>query len=299
MKVGLLTWGNDRRDPDGPALAECGRARGHEISEFTLADIRYVPRVTGGFDLAAAGRPIQYYDAIISRAGLYGDDWRDRVERLTLLSSVPGVRLFDPADAWVRGYSKLECTQRLADGGIPAPPTRSATTMADIELAHQEWGAIIVKPSFEFAGTDVERITDPAAPADRDLAADLLARYGTLACMPYYPTEYGEYRLNVAGDTSCVTMFKLPPLGAWRCKTLQGATFERLDAPTELAEMAFRAARLMGLTLAGVDALPTADGFVILEVNPIPGWLDMLGEQARQETLAGIYDWVEKQTAAG
>jgi ribosomal protein S6--L-glutamate ligase len=54
----------------------------------------------------------------------------------------------------------------------------------------------------------------------------------------------------------------------------------------------------MGLTLAGVDALPTGDGFVILEVNPVPGLLDMLEEGVRQETFAGMYDWVEKQAAA-
>lgn len=297
MKVGVLTWDNTELDPDGPALAEQGRARGHEISLFALEDVRYVPRAAGGFGLSLAGEPAESFDAIISRAKLYGDDWQDRVERLTLLSNVPGVQLHAPADAWVRGYSKLQCTQRLAEGGIPVPPTRSATTMEDIELAHHEWGAIIVKPSFQFSGTDVERITDLAA--QKDLAVDLLNRYHTLACMPYWPTEYGEYRLTVAGDTSCVTTFKLPPVGVWRCKTLEGATFERIDAPAELEDMAFRAVRLMGLTLAGVDALPTSDGFLILEVNPVPGMLDMLGEEARQETLAGVYDWVEKQAAAG
>ena len=295
MKVGVLTWDNTGLDLDGPAMAECGRARGHQTGMFSLEDVRYVPRAAGGFELSLAGEPAQSYDAIISRAKLYGDDWQDRVERLTLLSNVPGVRMHAPADAWVRGYSKLQCTQRLAEGGIPVPPTRSATTLEDIELAHQEWGAIIVKPSFQFSGTDVERITDVAA--QKNLALDLLNRYSTLACMPYWPTEYGEYRLTVAGDT-CVSMFKLPPLGAWRCKTLEGATFERIDAPAELEDLAFRATRLMGLTLAGVDALPTKDGFVILEVNPVPGLLDMLGEEARQETFAGIYDWVEKQAAA-
>jgi ribosomal protein S6--L-glutamate ligase len=292
MKVGVLTWDNTGLDPDGPALAEHGRARGHELSLFALEDVRYVPRAAGGFDLSLAGEPAESFDAIISRAKLYGDDWQDRVERLTLLSNIPGVRLHAPADAWVRGYSKLQCTQRLAAGGIPVPPTRSATTMEDIEIAHQEWGAIIVKPSFQFSGTDVERITDLAA--QKDLAEDLLSRYRTLACMPYFPTEYGEYRLTVAGDTSCVTTFKLPPVGVWRCKTLEGATFERVDAPAELEDMAFRAVRLMGLTLAGVDALPTEDGYLILEVNPVPGMLDMLGEEARQETLAAVYDWVEK-----
>lgn len=296
MKIGVLTWDNTGLDPDGPALAEHGRGRGHETSLFALEDVRYIPRAKGGFDLSLAGELAQSYDAIISRAKLYGDDWQDRVERLTLLSNVMGARLHAPADAWVRGYSKLQCTQRLALGGIPVPPTRSATTLEDIGTAHQDWGTIIVKPSFQFSGTDVEQITD--LEAQKDLALDLLQRYHTLACMPYWPTEYGEYRLTVGG-TSCVTTFKLPPVGAWRCKTLEGATFERIQAPVELEDIAFRAVRLMGLTLAGVDALPTDDGYLILEVNPVPGMLDMLGEEARQETLAGVYDWVEKQAAAG
>ncbi len=297
MRVGVLGWDHGELDKDSIALQDFGRARGHETALFTLEDFRYIPVASGGFDLLLAGAPARSFDAVISRANLYGDDWQDRVERLTILSNVPGVRVFDPAEAWVAGYSKLQCAQRLAACGLPALPTRSATSMADIELACQEWGTIIVKPSFQFSGTDVERITDPAA--DRDLLLDLLSRYSTLACVPYWPTEYGEYRLTVAGDTSCVTTFKLPPVGVWRCKTKEGATFERVDAPPELVDIAFRATRAMGLTLAGVDALPTDDGYAVLEVNPVPGYLDMLGEEARQETLTAMYDWVEKQLAAG
>lgn len=41
--------------------------------------------------------------------------------------------------------------------------------------------------------------------------------------------------------------------------------------------------------------MATDDGYVILEVNPVPGGLGVFGEEARRETLAGIYDWVEKQ----
>ena len=295
MKVGLLGWDHGELDLDVPAYLETGRSRGHDLSVFTLEEITYVARRSGGFDLRLAGEPAQSFDAILSRAKLYGDDWQDRVERLTLLSQVPGVRLFDPADAWVRGYSKLLCTERLAAAGLPVAPTRSVTSVEDVEEALVQWGDVVVKPSFQFSGTDVERIT--ALPDEEEVVRDLLSRYVTLACMPHYPTEHGEYRLNVAGDTSCVTTFKLPPLGIWRCKTLEGATFERVEAPPELAEMAFRAARAMGLSLAGVDALPTPEGYVILEANPVPGMLNMLGDEARQDTLDGLYDWVERQTA--
>jgi hypothetical protein len=33
---------------------------------------------------------------------------------------------------------------------------------------------------------------------------------------------------------------------------------------------------------------------VILEVNPVPGFLDIFGEGPRRETLKAVYDWVEK-----
>jgi ribosomal protein S6--L-glutamate ligase len=297
MKVGILTWDKAGYDPDEPALAEAGRTRGHAISMFAIEDVSYVPRARGGFDVFVAGEPAQSFDAIISRADLNGDyshgSWQDRVERLTLLSSVPGVRVFDPADVRVRA-SKLQGTQRLADAGIPVPPTRSATSMADVAHACREWGTIVVKPSFEMRGRGVERITDLAAQDQADLVGDLLGRYKTLACMPYYPTEYGEYRLTIGGDTSCVTALKIPPVGVWRCKSRQGATYERTDAPAELEEMAFRAVRLMGLTLSSVDALPAEDGYIILEVNSVPGSLSIFGREACQETLTGVYHWVER-----
>ena len=72
-------------------------------------------------------------------------------------------------------------------------------------------------------------------------------------------------------------MLKLPAYGSWRVKTLEGATFERLDTPPELAELALRATRAMGMTLAGLDILPTPDGYVVLEVNPVAGFLNIFG----------------------
>ena len=71
-----------------------------------------------------------------------------------------------------------------------------------------------------------------------------------------------------------------------------------MSTPRELEELAFHAARAMGMTVSGMDALPTPDGYVILEVNPVPGLLNMLGEAARTGTLNGLCDWVERQAAA-
>ena len=199
------------------------------------------------------GEPADSFDAVICRANLYGDwhhrpftGWEERLERLQSISAVLGPRMFDPAEVWFAGYSKFLTAQKLAAAGLPAPPTRSATSMADVAAAVAEWGPTVVKPSFGLRAMDVERVTDPADPAAVALVERLLDSYGALLCTPYYPTEFGEFRITVAGEAHPIDMLKLPAYGSWRVKTLEGATFERLDTPPELADLALRATRAMG-----------------------------------------------------
>jgi ribosomal protein S6--L-glutamate ligase len=300
VKIGVLGWDHGDEDPDSPGLAEAGRGLGHDTSLFTLDEVSYAAAASG-LRVLLGGEPAESFDAVICRANLYGDwhtrpftGWEERLERLQSVSAVLGGRMFDPADVWFAGYSKFLTAQKLAAAGLPAPPTRSAVSMADVAAAVAQWGPTVVKPSFGLRAMDVERVTDPADPAAVAMVERLLGSYGTLLCTPYYPTEYGEFRLTVAGEAMPINMLKLPGYGAWRVKTLEGASFERLEAPAELADLALRAARAMGMTLAGLDILPTPDGYVILEVNPVAGFLNIFGEGPRQETFAAVYDWVEK-----
>ncbi|MCG3039817.1 ATP-grasp domain-containing protein [Streptomyces sp. S1A] len=296
MKIGLLGWDYSGIDPDGTSLVEYGRERGHDTSFFTLEEIAYHPGPEG-VELTLKGEPAASFDAVINRSKLYGDDWRDRVERLAMLSNVPGPMLFDPVDVWLTGYSKFLMAQKLAAAGLPVPPVRSAASLADVETAFEEWGDIILKPSYGYRGQDVERIRDFGS--QKEVAEDLLARFSTVLCQPYYPTEGGEYRISVAGDTTPINMLKLPPAGSWRCKTLEGASFERIDAPDELVDLSVRATRVLGMTLSGLDVLPHEGGYMILEVNPVPGFLSVLGAEQHRQVLAGVYDWVERKVQEG
>jgi hypothetical protein len=47
--------------------------------------------------------------------------------------------MFDPAEVWFAGYSKLLTARKLAAAGLPAAPTRSATSMADVAVAVAEY----------------------------------------------------------------------------------------------------------------------------------------------------------------
>lgn len=303
MKVGILGWdhgvmGPDgprgEYDPDGPALVEHGRRRGHDTTLFTLEEVSYVPG-RQGMDVLLAGQPATSFDAIISRAKLYGDDWRDRVERLTMVSGVPGIRMFDPVDVWTTTYSKFLMLQRLARAGVPVAPCRSATTLGEVEAAFDEWQDVIIKPSYGYRSKGVERITDLTA--QKAQIEDLLAGWGTMLCIPFYPTQYGEYRITVAGETVPLCLLKLPPLGQWRHRVSEGASYERIEPPSELRDIALRAARAMGITLASLDVLPTETGYVVLEINCIPGFLHMYGAETHRAILDGAYEWVERHSS--
>jgi ribosomal protein S6--L-glutamate ligase len=304
MKIGILLWDYSGIDADALALLEFGKRRGHEMSGFTLEEIEY-RGADGRATVLAKGVDVDGYDAVISRANLIGDVWqqdlaataglwRDRVERLTMLSNALGPRLFDPVDAWLCGMSKFLMAQRLAEGGFPVPPFRSVSSVEDAAAALADWGDIILKPSYGLRGIDVERVTD--LDADRSIVDSQLARYGTVFCQPFYPTQYGELRITVCGEATPINMLKLPAAGSWRCKTLEGASWERFDAPDELIDLSVRAARHQGLTWAGLDILPTPDGYRILEVNMVPGFLAIFGDGPAAEGHAGIFDWIEKRS---
>ncbi|MFR9676041.1 ATP-grasp domain-containing protein [Streptomyces sp. TR06-5] len=293
MKIGVLGWDYSGIDPDGHSLVEHGRRRGHETSFATLDEVTYVPG-PDGVEVLLAGEPVRSFDAFINRSRCFGADSQERMERLRMIGSTPGVRLFAPADAWQTASSKFLTAQRLARAGLPTPPVRSISSLPEVEAACAEWGDVILKPSDGYGGADVERIADFGA--EKDIAEELLARTSNLLCQPFYPTKGGEFRITVAGDTAPINILKLPPPGSWRCKTLEGASFERYDAPEELLDISLRATRALGLTLAGLDILPHEGGYLILEVNEVPGFLSILGPAQHRQVLDGVYDWVERET---
>lgn len=294
MKIGVLGWDYSGIDPDGLSLLEHGRERGHEMSFATLDEVAYVPG-PDGVDVTIAGEPARAFDAFINRSRGFGPDGQERMERMRMLDNVPGVRLFSPADRCQIVNSKFLTAQRLAQVGLPTPPVRSVTSLPEVEAACAEWGDVILKPSYGYGGADVERIADFGA--DKHIAEKLLAQEPTLVCQPFYPTEGGEYRITVAGDVTPMNILKLPLPGTWRCKTMEGASFERFDAPDDLLDLSVRATRALGLTLAGIDILPHDGGYLILEVNEVPGFLSIMGSVEHRKILDGVYDWVEREVA--
>jgi len=85
--------------------------------------------------------------------------------------------------------------------------------------------------------------------------------------------------------------------GEFRSNLHRGGTAEVVKLTRKEKETAVAAARAMGLTVAGVDMLPSARGPLILEVNSSPGLEGI--EQATHKDIAGeIIKYLERQYEA-
>lgn len=274
MRVGVVGW--DRTEFESLHLVSTSRERGHEAELFTLDDVSW-GAVDDGYGVLAAGHRACDFDVIVSRAQLRRERWQSDLERLTLLSNLPDTPIIDPAAEFVAAESKFVQLQLIGAAGLPVLPTVCCASTGDVRDVLATWGDTVLKPSFGLEGNDVERVW-----AGRELpaaAARLLERHGTVLAQPYVPHPGGDVRLTVLDDEVVLSFRRIPQRGGWKANVAQGARVEMLpDPPAELVEMALRASRAMGITIAGVDVLPLRDGHVIVEINDGPGWHPLAAE---------------------
>jgi ribosomal protein S6--L-glutamate ligase len=76
----------------------------------------------------------------------------------------------------------------------------------------------------------------------------------------------------VIGGEAVAAMRRSAKEGDFRSNIHRGGAGERAEAGPAVAELARRAARAVGLDIAGVDILESARGPLVLEVNSSPGF---------------------------
>ncbi|MDS0474167.1 RimK family alpha-L-glutamate ligase [Natrinema sp. 1APR25-10V2] len=83
-----------------------------------------------------------------------------------------------------------------------------------------------------------------------------------------------DLRVYVVGDEIVGAMYRYAPDNDWRTNVALGGSVEDAtdDLPEEAAEMARRAANVVGLDYAGVDLVEGDEGWFVLEVNPTAGF---------------------------
>jgi ribosomal protein S6--L-glutamate ligase len=184
-----------------------------------------------------------------------------------------GVPVLSSAIPIARSRDKLRALQLLSRFGIDIPRTVMCRYREEVPQAVEMVGGLpcIIKLIQGTQGIGV-MIANTAAEVEGML--DTLWKLGQEILLQELVGESRgrDVRALVVGDRVVAAMRRTARAGEFRSNIHRGGVAEALSLEREYAEVAVKAARVMGLEVAGVDMLEARTGPKIMEVNSSPGF---------------------------
>jgi ribosomal protein S6--L-glutamate ligase len=293
MKIGILS--RNKKLYSTAKLVAAAEARGHELQ--VINPVRcYMNIASFKPSIHYDGKSLTGFDAIIPRIGASVTFYGTAVVRQF---EMMGVFCLNESVAISRSRDKLRSLQLLARKGIGLPVTGFASSPADTEdLLDLVGGAPVVVKLLE--GTqgkgivlaETRKAAESVVEAFRNLDANFLVQE--------FIKEAGgaDIRCFVIGEKVVASMMRQAQEGEFRSNLHRGGSAQVIKITPEERSTAARAARIMGLNVAGVDILRSNHGPVVMEVNSSPGLEGI--EQATGKDVAGmIIEYIEKNAKAG
>ncbi len=241
-------------------------ARVYDTLRCNMVVARDVPRLLyGGRDIAATDLhvAIPRIGASITGYGL------SVVNQLELM----GVPVLAAATPIARSRDKLRALQLLSRFGIDIPRTVMCRFREDVPEAVETVGGLpcIIKLIQGTQGVGVMLATTMAEVQGMLEALWTLGQEILLQEM-VAESRGRDVRALVVGDRVVAAMRRTARSGEFRSNIHRGASAEAVELPREFAETAVKAARVIGLEVAGIDMLEARSGPKIMEVNSSPGF---------------------------
>ena len=249
----------------------------------------------GSVDVLHKGKPFSY-DAIIPRIGhsitQHGVAVLRHIEQL-------GMWTANTSQGILQSRDKLHASQILARNRIPIPRTVYVRDILDVEQAIDAVGGlpVVVKVT---QGTQGEGVfLRHTAFEVRNLVQGLLLTGKSVLVQEYIAESHGkDIRALVVGDRVVACMRRRARGREFRSNFHLNGTVENVQLPEGYAEAACRAARVLGLNIAGVDLLEGNHGPLVLEVNSSPG-LEGIEKASGVNVAGAIVEYIMEDTAFG
>lgn len=277
-------------------LVESGKARGHEID--IIDPTKCYMNITSNRPKIyyKGGEELKGYDAIIPRLGtsttFYGSSVLRQFE-------VMGVYSVNDSVAIVRSRDKLRSLQLLSRKGLGMPVTAFANSPHAIDHVLEMVGGppVIIKLIEGTQGLGVV-LAETKSAAESVIQAFQGLKANILVQEFIAESEGTDIRCFVVGDKVVGSMLRKGREGEFRSNVHRGGSAHAIKITPEERSTAVRAARAMGLKVAGVDILRSNHGPLIMEVNSSPGLQGI--EKATEKDLAGkIIAFIEKDHVKG
>jgi ribosomal protein S6--L-glutamate ligase len=276
-------------------MVEEAEAKGHEARVIDPL-LCYMTIASQRPTIHYKGEELIGVDAIIPRIGASITFYGTAVVRQFEMMNVYSV---NESVAISRSRDKLRSLQLLARKGIGLPVTGFAhSTKYTNDLIELAGGAPLVIKLLE--GTqgigvvlaETDKASESVIEAFRGLKQNILVQE--------FIKEAGgaDIRCFIIGDKVVAAMKRQGAEGEFRSNLHRGGNASIVRLTPEERLTAVRAAKIMGLNVAGVDLLRSNHGPVIMEVNSSPGLEGI--EKATEKNVAGmIIDFIEKQAKPG
>lgn len=237
------------------------------------------------------GKEIEQFDAVIPRIGssvtFYGCAVLRQFEMMRTY-------VINDSVAITRSRDKLRSLQLLSRKGLGLPVTGFAHSPDDIpDLITMVRGAPLVIKLLE--GTQgIGVVLAETNQAAESVIQAFMGLKANIMVQEYIKEARGaDIRCLVVGDKVVASMKRQAAEGEFRSNLHRGGTASVIRITPEERSTAIRAAKAMGLRVAGVDLLRSNHGPVIMEVNSSPGLQGI--ETATGRDIAGlIIEHIEK-----
>lgn len=293
MKIAVLS--RNRKLYSTRRIIEAAESRGHEV---TVIDVLrcYMNIVSRNPSVHLEGKELESFDAVIPRIGASVTSYGTAVLRQF---EVMGVYTLIESVALARSRDKLRSLQLLSRKGIGLPVTGFANKPGDTkDLVKMVGGAPLVIKLLE--GTqgigvvlaETSKAAESVIEAFMGLKADILVQE--------FIEEAGgsDIRCLVVGGKVVAAMRRQAPEGEFRSNLHRGGSASLVKISPEERQTAVSAAKILGLSVAGVDLLRSERGPLVMEVNSSPGLEGI--EAASGKDVAGIIiDHLEKNARPG
>lgn len=270
MKIAILS--NGPGNYSTKRLKEVARARGHEVRIIKYREC-YASIEKSNPTVSYRGEDLSGYDAVIPRIATHMTRYGTAIVRQL---EMQGVYTISSSLAINRSRDKLRSMQLLAKAGVGIPKTVFSRNSADIDDLLEKIGGtpVIIKLARGVHGNGVVLAESKKAAKSVLQAFYLTNEDGTNILLQEFVEESAgtDIRAFVVGGRVVASMKRQSLDDDFRSNLHKGGEGTIVKLTEEERKMAIKAAKAMGLNVAGVDMMRSNRGPLILEVNASPGF---------------------------
>lgn len=270
------------------AIARDLRVKVLDVLKFSLAVEGRNP------GLFYRGQKLSHYDAVLPRIGasvtFYGTAVVRQFEQM-------GIFTLNTSHAISISRDKLRSLQVLSRHDIGMPQTAFVHDRRAVLPAIERLGGapVIIKVLEGTQGIGVI-LAETNKIAEAIIETLQSARQNVLIQKFVKESLGKDIRALVVGDHVVAAMRRSAQPGEYRSNVHRGGTTEPVQLSEEYEKAAVHAAHILGLRVAGVDMLESADGPQILEVNSSPG-LEGIEKTTGIDVAGAIIELLEEQAS--